>query len=48
MIFADERIIINHLKNVIIRYPKSKCAEKLIKTVSRMEKEQNKHWRMYL
>ncbi len=48
MIFADERIIIKHLKNVITRHPMSKCAEKLIKTVNETEKESDKHWRMYL
>ena len=48
MILADERIIIKHLKNVIKRHPKSKCTEKLIKTVNELKKDMNKHWRKYL
>lgn len=48
MILADERIIIKHLKNVIRRYQKSKCTEKLIKAVNGLEKDKNKQWRMYL
>ena len=48
MIVADERIIIKHLKNVIRRHHKSKCAKKLIKTVNGMEGAMNKHWRNYL
>lgn len=48
MMFADERIIIKHLKNVIKRHPNCKENQKTKELTKNLEENINKKWRMYL